>query len=108
MIGFNPNQFYIIFCNEFAEQIKQSRVPHLGLADKRERETNRKLHTLTHQINKRAGSWVVAVLRHLSKVAFIHLLIKKTMRNMFNRSSTRNGLCRELQSSWLMHHGINS
>src|SRR5579859_4263205 len=108
MIGFNTDQLYIFFYNEFTEQIKQSRVPHLGLTDKREREANRKLHALTHQINKHARRRVVTILRYLVKVAFIHLLIKKTMRNMFNRSSTWNWLCRELQSSWLMHHGINS
>src|SRR5579864_8200039 len=107
MIGFNTDQLYVIFRNQFTEQIKQSLVPHLGLAYKGKGEANRKLQALTHQINKHACSWVVAVLRHFSKVAFIHLLIKKTMRDMFNRSSTRNGLCRELQPSWLMYHSID-
>src|SRR5437764_5515332 len=107
MIGFNPDQLYVIFRNEFAEEVKQSRVPHLGLTDKRERETNGKLYAPTHQFNKHTGRRVVAVLRHFSKIALIHLLIKKTMCNMFNRSSTWNWLCGELQSSWLMHHGID-
>ena len=107
MIGLHTNQLYIIFRDQFTKEIKQSLVPHLGLTDKRQGKANGKLHPLTHKINKHAGCRVVTVLRYLSKVAFIHLLIKKTMRNMFNGRSAWNWLCGELQPSWLMHNRID-
>src|SRR5438876_3298584 len=60
-----------------------------------------------YQIEKHTRGGIVAILRNFSKVALVHAFIKEAVIDLGYRGSSRYGLCRELQTTWLMHHSID-
>ncbi len=107
VVWLNADNLNVFLRHQFAEQVQELSIPHHGLAQEREGKANRQLHSFAHQFQEHLSSRIVTIFSYFSKVAFIHTFVKKAVRNIFDRGSSWDRLCREFQTARLMYHGID-